>query len=118
MLLLYDCDTKVENCEKNKVYKRIIPFIETNYFDRGIENLFLKDTIDNAIKYKEAFVDYTPEMQQRKRGETLTIPEKYEVNKDEKGNLCHWLCENGTIDDFANFKIIFEILEDFLGQTQ
>lgn len=118
MLLLYDCDTKVENCEKNKVYKRIIPFIETNYFDRGIENLFLKDTIDKAIKYKEAFVDYTPKMQQRKRGETLTIPEKYEVNKDEKGNLCYWLCENGTIDDFANFKIIFEILEDFLGQTQ
>lgn len=118
MLLLYDCDTKVENCEKDKIYKRIIPFIETNYFDRGIENLFLKDTIDKAIEYKKAFVDYTPEMKQRKRGEELIIPEKYEVNKDEKGNLCNWLCENGTIDDFANFKIIFEILEDFLGRTQ
>lgn len=118
MLLLYDCDTKVENCEKNKVYKRIIPFIETNYFDRGIENLFLKDTIDKAIKYKEAFVDYTPEMKQRKRGEDFIIPEKYEVNKDEKGNLCNWLCENGTINDFKNFKTIFEILEDFLGQMQ
>ncbi|MDP2893525.1 MAG: AAA family ATPase [Sulfurimonas sp.] len=118
MLLLYDCDTKVENKEKNKIYKRIIPFIETNYFDRGIENLFSKDTITKAIDYKKAFIDYTAETKQTKRGEEKIIPEKYDVNPDEKGNLCNWICENGTSEDFKHFDKVFEILEDFLGKPQ
>lgn len=117
MLLLYDCDTKVENKEKNKIYKRIIPYIETNYFDRGIENLFSRDTIAKAIEYKKAFIDYIAETKQTKRGEEKIIPEKYDVNPDEKGNLCIWICENGTVDDFNNFDKVFEILEDFLGKA-
>jgi predicted ATP-binding protein involved in virulence len=117
MLLLYDCDTKVQNQEKDKVFRRIIPFIEINYFDRGIENLFSKETINKAKEYKLAFVDYTANTKQIKRGEEIIIPEKFEVNKDEKGNLCTWICENGTIDDFKNFNSVFEILEDFFGKS-
>lgn len=117
MLLLYDCDTKVQNQEKDKVFRRIIPFIEINYFDRGIENLLSKETINKAKEYKLEFVDYTAETKQIKRGEEIIIPEKFEVNKDEKGNLCTWICENGTIDDFKNFNKVFEILEDFLGKS-
>ena len=48
----------------------------------------------------------------------IFITKKYDVNKDEKGNLCNWLCEVGTIEDFKNFDKVFEILEDFLGNFQ
>jgi ribosome maturation protein Sdo1 len=107
MLLLYDCDTKVENKTKEKVYKRIIPYIQENHFDRGIENLFPKTTINKAIEYKKAFIDYTAETKQTKRGIENIIPEKYDVNPDEKGNLCTWLCENGTEEDFVHFDKVF-----------
>lgn len=118
MLLLYDCDTKVENKTKEKVYKRIIPYIQENHFDRGIENLFPKTTINKAIEYKKAFIDYTAETKQTKRGIENIIPEKYDVNPDEKGNLCTWLCENGTEEDFVHFDKVFGIFEEFLSEEE
>ncbi len=114
MLLLYDCDTKVTDGKRDKILKRIIPYRSENYFDKGIENLFSVDTITKAIDFKPAFVDIIEEYKQTIRGETVVIPKKYTVNSDEKGNLCNWLCENGTIEDFKNFKIIFEIFDEFL----
>lgn len=118
MLLLYDCDTKIDESSREKISKKIIPYIEENLFDRGIENLFSKSTIERAIKYKAAFVDYTSETKHTKRGVEQIIPEKYEVNLDEKGNLCDWLCDNGTEEDFVNFKKIFEIIEHFLEDNK
>lgn len=116
MLLLYDCDTKIDEDTRDKIFKRIIPYIDTNLFDRGIENLFPKATIDKARAHKAAFIDYISETEQVIRGEKKTIPEQYKVNLDEKGNLCNWLCECGTKDDFANFQIIFDIIEQFLKE--
>ena len=118
MLLLYDCDTKVENKTKGRIYKRIIPHMEENNFDRGIENLFNKETIDNAKEYKKAFIDYTSETKQSIRGIEKTIPEKYDINPDEKGNLCDWLCEQGTKEDFIHFNKVFEIFEEFLEKSE
>ena len=34
--------------------------------------------------------------------------------KDEKGNMCNWLCANGTLDDFQNFAHIFDLIEQVL----
>lgn len=117
MLLLYDCDTKVLEGQRGKIFKKIIPYKSENYFDRGIENLFSIQTINKAIDFKPAFIDITTATTKTIRGVTETIPEKYEVNKDEKGNLCNWLCEYGTLEDFGNFKTIFEILENFLNES-
>jgi len=114
ILLLYDCDTKVTDGKRDKILKKIIPYRSENYFDRGIENLFSVDTINKAIDFKSAFVDITEEYKQTIRGKTVITPKKYFVNSDEKGNLCNWLCENGTIEDFKNFEIIFEIFNEFL----
>lgn len=114
MLLLYDCDTKVTDGKRDKILKKIIPYRSENYFDRGIENLFSVDTINKAIDFKSAFVDITEEYKQTIRGNIVITPKKYTVNSDEKGNLCNWLCENGTIEDFKNFEIIFEIFNEFL----
>lgn len=114
MLLLYDCDTNVKDGKRDRILRRIIPYRSENYFDRGIENLFSVDTINKAIDFKSAFVDITEEYKQTIRGNIVITPKKYTVNSDEKGNLCNWLCENGTIEDFKNFEIIFEIFNEFL----
>jgi len=118
MLLLYDCDTKVKNGQKDKIYRSILPYMEENHLDRGIENLFPKSTIEKAIEYKKAFIDYTAETKQTKRGIETIIPEKYDVNPDEKGNLCNWLCENGTKEDFIHFDKVFDIFEEFLSEEE
>ncbi len=51
----------------------------------------------------------------RVRGETITSPTIKSVNKDEKGNMCDWLCENGTVDDFANFELAFSIIDSIIN---
>ena len=36
------------------------------------------------------------------------------MNKDEKMNLCNWLCEKGTAADFENFKGVLKLIERIL----
>jgi len=112
MLLLYDCDTNKNNNNKSKVYKRIINSIKENPIEKGIENLFSKETIEKAIQEKTAFVDKTPQITKLVRGVEITEPEKWEINPNEKKNLCEWLVANGTKDDYQNFTIVFDILNE------
>ena len=112
ILLLYDCDIKTQNNERGKVFKRTIPVIEGNIIDKGIENLFSKTTINKAIANKKAFIDITAKTKRVERGVEIVIPKKYEVNRNEKGNLCDWICENGTTEDFNNFQNIFKIIKE------
>ncbi|EGP2595715.1 AAA family ATPase [Campylobacter coli] len=116
ILLLYDCDTKVANQDSNNIFRRIIPLQINALFDRGIENLFSKETIDKIRNVKCEYIDFTPSHKTEIRGKEENIPDKYSVNKDEKGNLCNWICENGTKEDFENFKVILEIIDEFLGK--
>jgi len=118
VLLIYDCDTKVQNEEKNNLVKRIIAFQESHYFERGIENLFPKAIIDKAIIFKPAFVDITDEHTKTDRGQKVTIPQRLEINKDEKGNLCDWICKNGTIEDFKKFNLVINILDAFITKCE
>lgn len=111
ILLLYDCDVKKKENKNGNVYKRVMPTIESNPIKKGIENLFPKETIEKAKTHKKAFIDITPELDKLERGEIVKIPEIWEVNKNEKKNLCDWITQNGTKEDFKNFKTIFEILE-------
>lgn len=114
VLLLHDCDTNIKNDTKKNIVKKRIPPIQNALIEKGIENLFSEDTIRKIRKEKPQFIDYTPQIEREKRGEKVVEPAKYEINKDEKGNFCNWICENGTQKDFENFKVIIEILEDFL----
>lgn len=108
-LLLYDCDTMKIDEDSGNVYKRIISTIPDNIVSRGIENLFPTVLIEKAIKHKKAFIDFT-RIQRIKRGiESEEI--KYIVNENEKKNLCLWICENSTKDDFIHFNTIFNIIE-------
>ncbi len=110
IILLYDCDTEKLDTQEGIVFKRIIPSNADNPVKKGIENLLPHETILKAIKHKNAFIDITEETKKTIRGEEIFEPKKYQVNKDEKGNLCNWLCENGTKEDFSNFTQIFTII--------
>lgn len=108
-ILLYDCDTNRPDEDFGHIYRRTIPKIEENIIQRGIENLFPIETIEKALAHKNEFVDF----------KTITGTErgvKYErtetiVNKHEKRNFCNWLLQNGTLEDFKHFQVIFDIIE-------
>lgn len=117
ILLLYDCDTEKQNVQRDMVFKRIIPSINTSCIKKGIENLFPNKIIEDAKKYKSAFIDFSPEIVSEIRGQNKVTPESYSVNKDEKGNLCEWICVNGNKKDFKNFLNIINMIEKILIET-
>nr|WP_321486090.1 hypothetical protein [uncultured Draconibacterium sp.] len=111
-ILLYDCDTNKQNEDFGYVYKRIIPTFEGHIISKGIENLFNNITTQKAIKHKNAFIDFCTK-KGTKRGVEY-YEETNEVNSDEKANFCKWICENGTEEDFSNFKVIFDMIEEII----
>ena len=115
MILLCDCD-KSRTCENNgNLFRRNVPLQSNHPVQKGIENLFSKATLGKAIKHKSAFINVTSAHTTTERGENKTVPEKWTVNSNEKTNLCDWICENGTADDFQHFQTVFELLEEALG---
>lgn len=113
IILLYDCDKP--KCKSNgNVYSRHVPRQEGHPLDKGIENLFSRSTLQRARESKEAFIDITTEHTETIRGECRTIPEQWAINTDEKTNLCDWLCENGTVEDFQSFQCVFGLLRELL----
>lgn len=114
MILLYDCDTNKEECGKGRMIKRVIPTLEDNYIKSGIENLIPNETILKIESEKPCFIDVQQESKRIVRGKSEISPEVKSVNKDEKRNLCNWMCEYGTESDFRHFSIIFDIIESEL----
>lgn len=114
IVLVFDPDTNEEPSERGTIFKRIIPVFDGNPVKKGIENLFEKRTLSKAIEDKPAFIDIENAHSKLERGQASKVPEKWSVNKDEKSNLCNWLCEHGTRGDFRHFEKIFEILEEAL----
>jgi hypothetical protein len=115
ILLLYDCDTGKNNEDRKNLFKRVISTIRSNPISRGIENLFPDETIEKAESHKPDFIDIEEERKTRQRGKEVTFPRTKEVNKNEKGNLCDWLCEHGDEIDFKNFIHVFKIIEEALS---
>ncbi|QIR06280.1 AAA family ATPase [Salinivibrio costicola] len=115
VVLLYDCDTNKHNSQKNRVFKRVLTTNEDSPISVGIENLFPKETIDRIEREKPQYIDFKEASSKRVRGVESSIPASKSVNKDEKGNMCNWLCENGTRDDFSRFIIAFDIIEEIIN---
>lgn len=114
IILLYDCDIQINATENGNVYRRVMPTTEVNPIRKGIENLFSRKTLNKALGEKTAFIDIAPQYEKTVRGESLAVPEAWEVNNDEKNNLCNWLCENGTLEDFNSFMEVFKMIEEIL----
>ncbi|MBE9196750.1 AAA family ATPase [Synechocystis sp. LEGE 06083] len=116
VILLYDCDTNKQKSQNNKVYKEIIPLIKNHPISIGIENLFPPETIDKIEKQNPQYIDLHSTISLRERGKTIEKPAYKSVNKDEKSNMCRWLCENGDAQDFSHFLTVFEIIETIINE--
>jgi tetratricopeptide (TPR) repeat protein len=115
LILLYDCDKiKAPDEERKLIFQRTIPRDDNNSIKKGIENLFPPSTIKKARDYKNDMIDVTNSYNKTTRGNLDTIPRKYEICRDEKTNLCNWLCENGNRYDFRNFECIFNIIKEII----
>ena len=113
-LLLYDCDTGKPASNKGNLFRRTIAK-QDHKIETGIENLFSDATIQKAMAHKPEFVDVTSEHVTVERGVETKVPETWKINRCEKRNLCDWLCENGTEEDFQSFALVFDILEEVLA---
>lgn len=111
IILLYDCDTNKQDSQKDLVFKRVLPTVPENPISIGIENLFSPATIEKIETENPQYIDIHQASTKRIRGVDTSIPASKAVNKDEKGNMCNWLCENGTVADFSGFKTAFDIIE-------
>ena len=118
VVLLHDCDYKDPEQTKENRFRRTIPHQSEHPIEKGIENLFSKATLEKALDYKPEFIDITEAHQEKVRGKVQAIPEKWVVNEDEKTNLCNWLCENGTAEDFQHFQAIFDLLRETLSSPK
>ena len=115
VILLHDCDASVEPGRNGNFFRRGIPRQPGHPVAKGIENLFDREALEKAREHKPAFIDIRFEHRKQERGKSITVPEQWTVNENEKANLCTWLCENGTADDFRHFRVIFQLLEETLG---
>lgn len=115
VLLIYDCDRHNPNDSKQRLMRRVIPKIDGNPIQSGIENLFGEATIQRAIDARPAFIDITPAYIETVRGDALRHEREFRVNKDEKTNLCNWLCAENRVEDFDSFKAVFALMREALG---
>ena len=115
VVFLHDCDSDVDDSDQGTMFRRVVGRVNSNPIQRGIENLFGRDTLVKAIEHKVEFIDISCSYTRRVRGAEEVIPESWVVNGDEKMNLCRWLCENGTEEDFRGMQVVFEILQSILG---
>ena len=114
IVLLYDPECRKSEEEKGSMFRRLMTGFDDHPIEKGIENLFDRETLERARRECPAFIDVTNKHSKMVRGKEKVVPEVWTVNKDEKMNLCNWLCKNGTADDFKHFKPTLEMLKDIL----
>ena len=116
ILVLHDCDGNANDAAKGRTFRRKVPQQSEHPIKRGIENLFNEATIAKAKGHKDAYINVEDAHSKTVRGEKQDVPETWTVDKDEKTNLCNWLCQEGTKDDFASFEVVFDILKEVSDQ--
>ena len=114
VMVLHDCDYNGGPEDRGHRFRRKIPRQEGHPIKKGIENLFSKATLEKAAIHKPAFIDVAGSHPVTERGQVKEIPEQWTVNEDEKKNLCQWLCQNGTAEDFRHFQVIFDLLSQLI----
>ena len=110
-VLLHDPESQVSDEDKGLIRKRKMPHFGEHPISNGVENLFDRTTLERACKEHAEFIDVDPSRTKIVRGKEVLVPESWSVNDDEKGNLCDWLCDQGTYEDFRHFEAVFETLE-------
>ena len=113
-LYFFDCDVDVtELGEGNLLYKRKIDIVDENPLQKGIENLFQKTTLERALEHSPSFI--IKSKTEISCGEETQTNELWELNPDQKRNLCDWICEHGKKNDFSSFEALFEKINSILS---
>ena len=114
VLVLFDSDTNKEPFDGTRLFIRTVPFQNDTPVKKGIENLFERQTLEDARAHKAAFIDIEAEHVKWIRGVREVVPEDWRVNDNEKRNLCTWICDQNNATYFARFEVIFDIIEGVL----
>ena len=114
VVVLFDSDTKKEPFDGDKLSIRTVPFQADTPVKKGIENLFERQTLEDARAHKVAFIDVDDEHAKMIRGVREVAPEVWRINADEKRNLCTWICGQNIATYFARFDAIFDIIDEVL----
>ena len=109
--LLHDPESQVGNEDKGAIHKRKMPHFEEHPISKGVENLFDRATLEKARHQRAEFIDVDPSRTKIVRGKEVSVLESWSVNENEKRDLCDWLCDQGTYEDFRHFEAVFAILE-------
>ena len=115
VLLVFDCDKKRADENRGNLFQRTLPCLLDHPVNKGIENLFGKATLAKACQHRSAIFDIEHEHGGTKGGSEIVIPERWTLNDKEKTNLCTWLCNNGTQDDFRHFLVVFDLMREVLN---
>jgi len=118
VVLLYDPESNVQRASHGNVHRLIMPKCTNHPIANGIEHLFDRRTLEMAREHKVAFINVDEGHHSTIRGVRRTVPEKWSVDPNEKTNLCNWLCDNGTAEDFQHFEAIFTMLEEVLAGSE
>jgi predicted ATPase len=116
--LIYDCDIQKPDSDKHMAKKRVIPTNPNSVITKGIENLIPSSTINQLRQSHPQFFDVSPARTVLVRGEPSHEPELCNVNRDEKRNLCDWLCAHGSVEDFGEFQRVFNLVKSITGFDQ
>ena len=119
VVLLHDPeDKKRPRNIDDRIYRRKMPKYDNHPLSKGIENLFDSKTIEKARRSNSQFIDVREAVKTVTRGVEGEEPRICTVNKDEKRNLCNWLCENGTSEDFRHFGEVFDTLNEIIKEFE
>jgi len=106
IILLNDPEESVEEISVDeKLYIKRMHFFEENPLKKGIENMFGKSFVD---KVNDANINC---FQFYNVGGEI---KSFQIINGKKQEICKWICENGTQDDFLGFSKIIKIIETVL----
>ncbi len=119
ILCLFDCDQNRDPVDRGRAFQRQLPLLEDSPVRRGIENLFGKAALEQARDHDVALFDVDKAHTKIVQGTEHEIPDVWTIHDDQKkANLCDWMCTNGTREDFEEFKVVFDILDEVFGNDQ
>ena len=118
VVLIYDCDANDKDEECGQLYRRKMRRIDDHPITDGVENRFPRCTLERARNAKTDLINIETEHTKVERGISRTVPETWTVDRNEKKNLCEWLCREGRAEDFSRFGEVFDMLREILDDLK
>ena len=110
VLFVADCDSQQGNQDKGRFLWRRITKVEANPVGKGIENLLAKETLEKAREHDPKFFAEVARVE-RELPDRRAIFDRWTVKGERKVDLCDWLCENGSAEDFQHFEAVLDLIQ-------